>query len=311
VQLFINGTVASSTTYTDDLAMDPSHTTVIGGQTSGRGCEGFINDVVLYAGAAKYDAAFTPPIEPITAIEWDPEENINDQPPAVEIDPFFASTVSLTHFDGVDGATTIADEIRGIDWTNLNVQIDIDQFKFNGASGLFSTNTGLSAPAGATWDLLGNGSAPWTVEAWIRPTSNTGIIAVFHQTTTISWTGGNLQMLVYLNPENRLEVQIRNGTATPISYNGGALNFGGVWQHIAVCSDGADVRGFIDGVQVFSGSVAAAAMSTSVPSLTIGHLLSAELHFRGHMDELRITKAARYTQSFTVPDRAFPDSQFE
>lgn len=226
-------------------------------------------------------------------------------------DPNFADVSLLLHMDGADGSTTFTDSSsNAVTVTAVgNAKIDTAQSKFGGASGLFDgAGDYLTAPSSANYALAA-GSKMFTVECWARPTGANDMIVFAKGSATVTWATGNLEWLVYVNPSSQLEIQIRNSTTTPAAYSGGTVSLAGVWQHLAVCSDGTDVRGFIDGALVFTGSMSAVYSSVASPSLEIGRLGSAGLDYNGHIDDLRITKGvARYTAAFTPPTAAFPDS---
>ena len=85
-----------------------------------------------------------------------------------------AQTVLLLHCDGTDGATTFTDssDTSHTVTANGNAQIDTDQSKFGGASGLFDgTGDYLSIPDSADWDF---GTGDWTIDFLIRFNAITG-----------------------------------------------------------------------------------------------------------------------------------------
>ena len=82
------------------------------------------------------------------------------------------------------------------------------------------------------------------------------------------------------------------------------------WHHYAVSKDSNTYRVFIDGALQ-----ASASNSTNLDQnkpIMIGNQhgnSSAGYSFNGYIDEVRITKGtARYTESFTAPTSAFPES---
>jgi hypothetical protein len=80
----------------------------------------------------------------------------------------------------------------------------------------------------------------------------------------------------------------------------------GQWYHIAVTSQTNTGRVFIDGIQQggtidFSGTV------NSTETLQIGRTHTATDDLNGFIDDLRITRVARYTSNFTPPTAPFPD----
>lgn len=81
-----------------------------------------------------------------------------------------------------------------------------------------------------------------------------------------------------------------------------------VWQHVAACRSNGTTRVFLDGVQVGENLTDTADYSQSVMYVGEWPTDLGVVPYNGYIDEARITKGvARYTSSFTVPARAFPD----
>lgn len=72
------------------------------------------------------------------------------------------------------------------------------------------------------------------------------------------------------------------------------------WVHIAVCRSGTNTRMFFDGVQQGATVTNSDDLTSSQP-LLIGKLNASIQPATGYMQDLRITKAARYTADFTPP----------
>lgn len=227
-------------------------------------------------------------------------------------DPNYLSVSLLLNFEGSDGSTTFTDS--GPDALTVtpvgDVQIDTAQAPSGASSsGLFDgSGDYLTVPTNSK-HALASGTKIFTIDGYIRPTAHSGIIAFAKGTSVITWATGNLEWLVYVNPSSALEFQMRNSTTTSATYSGGTISLGGVWQHFEIASDGTTVRGFLDGVQVFSESMTGLYSSVASPSLEVGRLGSAGLGFTGHMAPLRITPGVcRHTSAFTPPPAPFPDS---
>ena len=137
----------------------------------------------------------------------------------------------------------------------------------------------------------------YTAEAWIYPTSVSGVYKIFVQ----SEDGDDNWNLYQWDDEFALwctsggSAGARfNSTSSPITIN--------TWQHVALVKDGNDYELFVGG-----SSVATATDSTtdtlSAP-LYIGHD-SSNQDFLGYMDEIRISDSARYTTTFTPSTTEF------
>lgn len=81
-----------------------------------------------------------------------------------------------------------------------------------------------------------------------------------------------------------------------------------VWQHVAVVREGVSVRLYVDGVQVADASGGVPDFSTA-GNIVVGKKGTAFLDC--HLNDLRITKAARYTSPNFTPPTSFPYDDFE
>jgi hypothetical protein len=77
------------------------------------------------------------------------------------------------------------------------------------------------------------------------------------------------------------------------------------WYHVAMCRSGSTVRLFVNGVQEASGTYSTNVSGTA--TTTIGGFTSSGYSMNGYLDDLRVTKAARYTTNFTPPTSQVQD----
>jgi hypothetical protein len=82
----------------------------------------------------------------------------------------------------------------------------------------------------------------------------------------------------------------------------------GTWYHIAVVKDGATATVFRDGVS--KGTVSATYNTTQtgrnfVLGTSFNGSNAALYQLKGKLDEIRVTRVARYTSNFTAPTKAF------
>jgi hypothetical protein len=81
-----------------------------------------------------------------------------------------------------------------------------------------------------------------------------------------------------------------------------------VWYHIAFTRSSGTARAFVDGTQIGS-SLSNGTTYTPTGGMTIGSSSSGDRNFKGYIDDVRITKGlARYTENFTAPTSAFPNT---
>lgn len=222
--------------------------------------------------------------------------------------PSGTNVVFLVPFDGTNGSTNIIDASRaGLTLTaNSGAQIYTPIKKFGTGSGIFNgTSSYISVPSTTALDLFG-GTKIFTWSCWVRGNGAGEILMYAGATATMQWSGSNLQWLMFINGANQLEIQFRNGTASPTIINGGTMTYTD-FRHVEIGCDGTNIYGFIDGTLVFTGSASTAASSTSTPSGEIGRLGSLGFHFRNYLDDLVILKGeCRHTTSFTPPTAPEP-----
>ena len=218
-------------------------------------------------------------------------------PPAT--DPYFSSVSLLLHFDG-----SIADASSN----NLSITVEGDvaistaQSKFGSGSCLFDADgDGLLL---ADSPLLTAGSGDFTAEAWVRPATNSGVLGIFSKRSFTSESG--LEFVCYaLNGYSYLVVS-ENGTNWSYNSAGSEAIPADQWTHVAFVKNGTSVAVYVNGALSQSGTLGGNVYDGN-ESFFIGsggydgHL------FDGYIDEVRVTKVARYTAAFTPPDAPFPN----
>jgi hypothetical protein len=214
---------------------------------------------------------------------------------AAETDPLWASVLALLHFDGADGSTTFTDQTGRVWTAGDNAQIDTAFFKYGGASGLFDgTGDNVTSTTGADFRF---GTGDFTIECYPRTAGTSNTLAATRSGTN----GWSFDMVA----NGRLRFYWGTGTNLITSTTDiRSMNF----PHVAVCRSGTALRLFVNGVLEAS-TTSSFNNSGGSASLQIGASpASGTPQFNGHIDELRITAAARYTANFTPPTRPFPNS---
>ena len=224
-------------------------------------------------------------------------------------DPFWSSVVLLMGFNGADGSTGapgLTDESIAVNGTGTfhnQAQIDTAQFKFGTSSLLLDGTTDwVSFPSDNDFVLS---TLPFTIECWIRPTTIVGthFICVCWETSgLLAWSFYQLNEQIWLNVSTI-------GTDN-ISFLGGGTLTANAWHAVCVDFDGITYRIYINGAMVASSTVLKN-ISASIKVLGIGGSSnSGAFSFAGWIDELRLTKAARYASNtgYTVRTTAFPRS---
>jgi hypothetical protein len=214
-------------------------------------------------------------------------------------DPYFASVVLLLHCDGSDGSTTFIDSSSYARAMSVSgdAKISTTDPKFGtGAMLLDGIGDDVYAADSPDWDL---GTADFTLEGWVYPTSATAA-----QTILAQWITGGTAFFFGVGPGYGLYLNntlVIGYTAWPSANN---------WHHWAVSRNTSSIRLFINGTQHGSTyNIGSSAITTSSTALRIGRDGYGNPYFSGKMDEIRITKGVgRYAANFTPPTAAFPDS---
>ncbi len=142
------------------------------------------------------------------------------------------------------------------------------------------------APSAAS-SLAGNNKV--TVEAWVRPTTTTGLGCVVGNYNS---PGNNMQFMIrrennswafWVGPGN-----VTSYSTTPSTAGTATVN---VWQHVAAVYNGTVMTLYINGV-VSATAATSNTFATTTNSVTIGGESSSEF-FTGDIDEVRIWNIAR------------------
>lgn len=202
-------------------------------------------------------------------------------------DPYFANVSLLLQMNGSNGSTSFVDSSsNSLTVTAAGASISTAQSKFGGSSAYFNGGSSLQTASDLTPLIMGSGD--FTVEAFIRPSSVSGYLAIIslssgYDTTLYIYNG----QLVWYNSTT---------AAGTIAVD--------TWYHVAASRQSTNMRVFIDGALVTTG--------TDTYPMASGQRFTAGVspfggeNFIGWMDEIRITKGvARYTANFTPPVAAF------
>jgi len=217
--------------------------------------------------------------------------------------------------DMSDTSTTFYDDYGRVVTAGGTVQHDTAQAKFGTSSILFDGNSDfVSVPDHADWAAIGTGDFTW--EAWVRLTSASSKEALFGQ-------GNESYTTEYIRFEKRSD-----GNLYTNNVQGGAEEWGaetlvtptwsaGQWYHIAFVRDGGTTfRFFVDGIdygQTALGNLPAGSddWANWSGAFNIGKIaMTSPYYFDGHMDGIRFSKVARYTENFTPPTAHFGGNDY-
>ena len=175
-----------------------------------------------------------------------------------------------------------------------NAELDTAQKKYSLSS--------LSVPASgdgvsiATSQDFGFGTSPFTIDAWVRPTTLSGDHHIIDMRDNSS---DAVAMRLYVSSAGQVRINIGGSDQVTSSSN----LVVDTWYHIAVSRSGTDLRLFIDGAEV--GSATNSTNMGSTKGIKIGTNESNADGFIGHIDEVRVSNLARYTAAFTPRNGMF------
>ena len=213
------------------------------------------------------------------------------------------SAISLLHLNGANGSNTIVD-VYGNPWSMSTGSISTAQSKFGGSS-LQINGTDAAMTATGAIDLLSLNS--FTVEFFTYVSS---IVSSRRFLATgsgaVGWNTTNGIHFLMTIASSSLNLQLPNGTSSPISITASTAFPINGWHHVAVCVGGGSAVGYIDGVQVFSELTPGVFRPSIDPTLAIGRCVGESSNgVTGFMQELRISKGMVYSGPFTPPTAPF------
>jgi hypothetical protein len=244
---------------------------------------GYISNLRFVVGSSVYTASSAPrPTAPLTAI---------------------TGTQVLLNFTNA----TIVDSTTRNNFETVNTaRLRTDVKKF-GASALYFDGGSFLKTGNVNNNLI-DGTADFTIEAWIYPTALTGdrVIAASYATwaTSVNFyfglRAGTPNILIF-----------RAGDSVPININGNTDISLNTWTHVAVSRVNGVTRQFVGGVaqtSTHSGSVNVFATKTNVVGIGANPQSGNTTEiFVGYIDELRFSRYGRYSATFTPPTSQFAD----
>jgi hypothetical protein len=256
----------------------------IGDNGNSQNINGYIDDFRI-SRFARYASNFTPPTAalPTTAS-------------STVADPYYNYTSLLLHMDGTNASTNFVDSgPNALTVTATSATISTTLSKYGGSSAFFNGSTGFLSLTGNSSFQFGTGD--FTIEMWVYISANANSQQTFLDTrgaaTATPFTFG-----LYQSKLAFYDGTMRQSSATVTT---------GQWYHFAACRSGGTLRLFIDGISYYSASNTTN-FTTGANSIYIGRGFdSAAYYTNGYIDDLRITKYARFTSAFAPPAAALPD----
>ncbi len=228
-------------------------------------------------------------------------------------DPLMHHVSLLIHADSTNGETRpvdvigntllfAGDDLGGSYEVGTSPSIASDQSRFGGSS-LFFPQTGAFLPVLRSDLLVLNGD--FTIEGWARPEQ------ILNSVNTLLSFGENTLSIYSSYTSRPGRFIVKDGAGNETTHH--VLLTAGNFVHFAVVRKDGYITAFLNGVKSslsplhMPGQIAPS-YAPGVVLMAIGSgggTLGEGFPFYGHIDEIRITRAARYIDTFTVPNAPF------
>ena len=254
--------------------------------------EGYIDDLRISKGVARYTKNFIPPSQAVGAtLNGTNETNTTTDFTTLYLpfDSDLQDDSSSSHSVTATGGAAISSA----------------QSKFGGYSALFDgTNDYLSIPSSSDFNF----DSDFTIECFIYPNNNNNYMLIAHRASSVNFT---LEM--HRNTTGDIEFFAGSFSGTnPVISTTISGGFTGAWHHVAVTRIGDVFRLFFDGELKSTVTQSSVTFNTSA-ELRIGAdnhpSIGSRFFFNGYIDDFRIlTGYAKYTADFVPPTTAVTTS---
>lgn len=290
--LYVDGVAGG--TASSSSALYASSTVIRVGGESGAAIQGYMDEVRVTQGVARYTANFTPATAAFAGVECGPA------------DPFFANLVLLAPMEGSNGSSYFVDLTARHTLVPVSASVSTSGPSFPAGALSVSGTTSYLRVEGNESDWKTSGEL--TVECFAAHTS----FATGENFLVGNYGGsaGGWQLYITGAAGAGTEVVLRNGDALVVARTI-ALSTG-VKRHYAFCRAGNTGRLFVDGVQVgasFDLTGVTLGRTGTLVHIGVGAGYPAYptlFETSGYIGWVRVTSAARYTADFTVPSTPFP-----
>lgn len=222
-------------------------------------------------------------------------------------DQYFENVILLLHGDGTNGAQNNTFVDSSTNNFTVNVAGEVQQGTFSAFGDNWSnyfdgTGDYLSRAFTSTTDGMYPQGTTYTIEAWVFPTTSTGIRVVYDCSSTSTANFGQTTLYLDGTAVGYSHRPTAGGVSTVIS--GGTLLVNN-WNHVAVSVNAGSARVFLNGTQVGSTTTLSAASFTPVGA-AIGrfgnNFITGIADYTGYISNVRLVQStALYTSNFTPP----------
>jgi hypothetical protein len=279
VSVYLNGYKDSSVAWANSLV--DNTVAGIGYYATGTGSQyftGYIDEVRITKGVARYTGSFAVPTTPLTT-------NANT---ALLLT---SANLAIVDATGKNDVNTIA----GARTSTVQKKFGSKSMYFNG------TTDYLTIPHNPN---LVFGSGDFTVECWINTPGTINPCGVWAKKTV---NGYGIELT--LNPLAPAMVVSVNGTTWGINLSSSISLVANTWAHVAMTRKGNTFSLFVNGALGASATLAGSVYDNSLPFVVGSAQADTTYAFQGYIDDFRFTKGyARYWSGFVPPVQTFGDS---
>lgn len=292
IGLYINGVADNTYAVSTTAFFTPTRETSVGGRDGEEYFTGYITDARLVIGTAVYTSAFTPPTAPLTAIT--------------------NTKLLLNMADGqaIDSAAQNNLTLVGTAKTSTA------QYKFGTASLLLDGNSDLvTLPADVGRLSAGNAPIDFTIEFSFRLAANVGVTpnSIIARWETSGSQRSWMVRMDNISSENKMSFFDSSTGSNNASTTFSTAFSSETWYQIALVSASGAVKLYVNGTADSTthtwttGTFNAPYDSTALLSIGANVPSSPDNFFNGNIDEVRLSKFARYTSNYTAPSEPFAD----
>ena len=301
LRFFINGVVDANTATVATAISASGSVLYVGAIIDPDYAMGYIDDLRITKGVARYTNTFTVPALP----------NPDYKTAPAATDPYWKNVVLHMPMNGADAGTTFTENTGKVITVTGNTSTQVEQYRFGGSSAYFDgTGDCLTIPY-STSLAIANGE-DYTIECWVlsNVTADKGIFALTSSTTN----DGYAQVRVGIGASGKFHMLLAQGgstswqTESPSIFEGSSSYTVNTWYHLAFVKSGTSYTTYINGASVISYTGPTTPYQSGGVSI-IGAIDNSPstAPFSGYIDDLRITKGvARYTANFTPPSLPNP-----
>jgi hypothetical protein len=277
ISMYQNGVSVASVSYATSLSSGNFWVGTLAAAGATGFWQGYISDLRAVNGAAVYTSAFTPPTQPLSAT-------------AQTVVLLNGNSAGIIDGTGKNTITTVG-----------GAKISQAVFKY-GTGSIAMTATGdycIVSPPSVVSDIS---VGDFTIEFWVYFTSLAADRALISKYGNSAETaGGQGYAVQWVQASSVLRLVLGVGGGSDALYTWAWSPSISTWYHVAVTRSGTSGRAFIDGTQIGSTLTLSTANFPSPNPVQIGKTHTVAQYLLGYMDELRISRMARYTANFTPP----------